>query len=63
MRFCKCRKPQPLKVNCRCGYPIQEKQTIEQLEAEKNKLLVSRENPDRLRVVQGIIDYFYFGIK
>lgn len=62
MKYCTCKNPQLLKVNCRCGLPIREKQTIEQLEAERNKLLVSKENPDRLRIVQGKLDYFNFGI-
>lgn len=34
-----------------------------ELEAERRKLLVSGDNPKRLAEVQGLIDYFDYGIE
>ena len=37
--------------------------TLNELEEEKNKLYVSKENPTRLKEIIKKLDYFYFGIK
>ena len=36
---------------------------IHDLEKEKNKLYVSKENPDRLKEIIKKLNYLYFGIK
>ena len=38
-------------------------QSFHELEAEKNKLYVSKENPTRLKEIIKKLDYIYFGIK
>ena len=37
--------------------------TLQELEKEKNKLYVSKENPTRLKEIIKKLDYIYFGIK
>jgi hypothetical protein len=37
--------------------------TLNELEEEKRKLYVSKENPQRLKEIIEKLDYFYFGIK
>ncbi len=39
------------------------KQLIQDLEIEKNKLYVSKENPTRLKEIIKKLDYIYYGIK
>jgi hypothetical protein len=36
---------------------------IQDLEIEKNKLYISKENPTRLKEIIKKLDYIYFGIK
>lgn len=36
---------------------------IQSLEAEKNRLYISGDNPRRLKEVKAIIDYYFYGIK
>lgn len=36
---------------------------IHELEKEKNKLYVSKENPTRLKEIIELLDFLYFGIK
>lgn len=50
-------KQQPKRTKDGTAYNISE------LEAERNKLLVSRDNPKRLKEVQSKIDYFNYGIE
>jgi hypothetical protein len=38
-------------------------QSFQELEIEKNKLYVSKENPTRLKEIIKKLDYFYYGIK
>jgi predicted transcriptional regulator len=38
-------------------------QTLNELEEEKRKLYVSKENPQRLKEIIKKLDYFYFGLK
>lgn len=62
-RNCKCRSPVPGKVNCKsCGYPIDNRPTIEQLREERVKLLVTQNDPEKLKEIQSRLDYFDFGI-
>lgn len=37
--------------------------TIEQIKQERDKLLISRDNPERLAELQAKLDYFWWGIK
>ena len=37
-------------------------QSFQELEIEKNKLYVSKENPTRLKEIIKKLDYFYYGI-
>lgn len=37
--------------------------SLQELEIEKNKLYVSKENPTRLKEIIKKLDYIYFGIK
>jgi hypothetical protein len=37
--------------------------SLQELEIEKNKLYVSKENPQRLKEIIKKLDYIYFGIK
>jgi hypothetical protein len=37
--------------------------TLQDLETEKNKLYVSKQNPTRLKEILKKLDYFYWGIK
>jgi hypothetical protein len=37
--------------------------TLNELEEEKNKLYVSKENPTRLKEIIKKLDYLYFGVK
>lgn len=39
------------------------KQSFQELEVEKNKLYVSKDNPTRLKEIIKKLDYFYYGIK
>jgi hypothetical protein len=39
------------------------KPSLQELENEKNKLYVSKENPTRLKEIIKKLDYIYFGIK
>lgn len=39
------------------------KLTFQDLEIEKNKLYVSKENPERLKQIVKELDFFYYGIK
>ena len=41
----------------------QKQPTIEELEKEKRKLLVSKENPKRLKEIENKLNYIYWGIK
>lgn len=44
--------------------PKKEKQpTLEELRQERNKLMISKQNPERLSEVKGLIDYWEYGIK
>jgi hypothetical protein len=38
-------------------------QSFQELEIEKNKLYVSKQNPTRLKEIIKKLDYFYYGIK
>lgn len=38
-------------------------QSFQELEAEKNKLYVSKQNPTRLKEIIKKLDYFYYGIE
>ena len=38
-------------------------QSFQELEIEKNKLYVSKENPTRLKEIIKKLDYFYYGLK
>ena len=38
-------------------------QSFQELEIEKNKLYVSKENPTRLKEIIKKLDYIYFGLK
>ena len=38
-------------------------QSFQELEVEKNKLYVSKDNPTRLKEIIKKLDYFYYGIK
>lgn len=38
-------------------------QSFQELEIEKNKLYVSKENPTRLKEIIKKLNYFYYGIK
>jgi len=38
-------------------------QSYQELEIEKNKLYVSKQNPTRLKEIIKKLDYFYYGIK
>jgi hypothetical protein len=37
--------------------------SLQELEIEKNKLYVSKENPTRLKEIIKKLDYLYYGIK
>jgi hypothetical protein len=39
------------------------KPSLQELEIEKNKLYVSKENPTRLKEIIKKLDYIYYGIK
>ena len=39
------------------------KQSFQELEVEKNKLYVSKDNPTRLKEIIKKLDYFYYGLK
>ena len=39
------------------------KQSFQELEIEKNKLYVTKQNPTRLKEIIKKLDYFYYGIK
>ena len=43
--------------------PKLKQQSFQELEIEKNKLYVSKENPTRLKKIIKKLDYFYYGIK
>ncbi len=38
-------------------------QSLKELEIEKNKLYVSKQNPTRLKEIIKKLDYFYYGIE
>ena len=38
-------------------------QSFQELELEKNKLYVSKENPTRLKEIIKKLDYLYYGLK
>ena len=38
-------------------------QSFQELEIEKNKLYVTKQNPTRLKEIIKKLDYFYYGIK
>jgi hypothetical protein len=38
-------------------------QSFQELEIEKNKLYVSKQNPTRLKEIIKKLDYFYYGIE
>ena len=38
-------------------------QSLQELEIEKNKLYVNKQNPTRLKKIIKKLDYFYYGIK
>jgi hypothetical protein len=42
---------------------VPNKDTLNELEEEKRKLYVSKENPTRLKEIIKKLNYFYFGIK
>lgn len=39
------------------------KQSFQELEIEKNKLYVNKQNPTRLKEIIKKLDYFYYGLK
>ena len=39
------------------------KQSFQELEIEKNKLYVTKQNPTRLKEIIKKLDYFYYGLK
>ena len=39
------------------------KQSFQELEIEKNKLYVNKQNPKRLKEIIKKLDYFYYGIE
>ena len=38
-------------------------QSFQELEIEKNKLYVTKQNPTRLKEIIKKLDYFYYGLK
>lgn len=48
------------RYNC---YELNAKQSLEDLHAERNRLLLSKTNPERLAEIQAKIDYVEWGIK
>ncbi len=43
--------------------PKPKKQSFQELEIEKNKLYVTKQNPTRLKEIIKKLDYFYYGLK
>lgn len=43
--------------------PKPKTQSFQELEIEKNKLYVNKQNPTRLKEIIKKLDYFYYGIK
>jgi hypothetical protein len=43
--------------------PKPKQQSLQELEIEKNKLYVTKQNPTRLKEIIKKLDYFYYGIK
>lgn len=43
--------------------PKPKKQSFQELEIEKNKLYVNKQNPTRLKEIIKKLNYFYYGIE
>ena len=60
MIYCKCKMPDIGKMNCKkCGYEINNTPSIEELRAELKKCI----NPERIKELKKILDFFDYGIK